>query len=122
MLVLKPLHDKFGIKNLLFQLIKLFQEQELKAINELTENTKATLAGEEFHPDAFKNQFHSTYYQQIDVFCENGYTKEEMKVVNETKKFFIYLQICQFHVQPQEFLFITDTQKQLILNLKTGYP
>ena len=84
MLVLKPLHDKFGIKKLI---VSTYQAVAgIKAINELTENTKATLAGEEFTPDAFKKPISFNVLPQIDVFCDNGYTKEEMKVVNETKK------------------------------------
>ena len=58
----------------------------MKAINELTENTKATLDNKEFTNEAFKKPISFNVIPQIDVFCENGYTKEEMKVVNETKK------------------------------------
>ena len=48
MLVLKPLHDKFGIKKLLVSTYQAVSGAGLKAINELTANTKATLAGEDF--------------------------------------------------------------------------
>lgn len=86
MLVLKPLHEKFGIKKLIVSTYQAVSGAGLKAINELTENTKAKLAGEDFTPDAFKKPIAFNVLPQIDVFCENGYTKEEMKVVNETKK------------------------------------
>ena len=86
MLVLKPLHEKFGIKKLLVSTYQAVSGAGLKAINELTENTKATLNGEEFTNVAFKKPISFNVIPQIDVFCENGYTKEEMKVVNETKK------------------------------------
>ena len=86
MLVLKPLHEKFGIKRLLVSTYQAVSGAGLKAINELTENTKATLAGEEFKNEAFKKPISFNVIPQIDVFCENGYTKEEMKVANETKK------------------------------------
>lgn len=86
MLVLKPLHDKFGIKKLIVSTYQAVSGAGIKAINELTENTKATLAGEDFTPDTFKKPISFNVLPQIDVFCENGYTKEEMKVVNETKK------------------------------------
>jgi len=86
MLVLKPLHEKFGIKKLIVSTYQAVSGAGLKAINELTENTKATLAKEKFTPSAFKKPISFNVIPQIDVFCENGYTKEEMKVVNETKK------------------------------------
>jgi aspartate-semialdehyde dehydrogenase len=86
MLVLKPLHEKYEIKRLLVSTYQAVSGAGLKAINELTANTKATLAGEDFTPDAFKKPISFNVIPQIDVFCNNGYTKEEMKVVNETKK------------------------------------
>lgn len=86
MLVLKPLHEKFGIKRLIVSTYQAVSGAGLKAINELRENTKAKLNGEEYTPDAFKKEIAFNVLPQIDVFCENGYTKEEMKVVNETKK------------------------------------
>ena len=86
MLVLKPLHEKFGIKKLIVSTYQAVSGAGLKAINELTENTKATLAGEDFTNEAFKKPNSFNVIPQIDVFCENGYTKEEMKVVKETKK------------------------------------
>jgi len=86
MLVLKPLHEKFGIKKLLVSTYQAVSGAGLKAINELTENTKAVLKGEDYVSSAFKKPIAFNVLPQIDVFCENGYTKEEMKVVNETKK------------------------------------
>jgi aspartate-semialdehyde dehydrogenase len=86
MLVLKPLHEKFTIKKLIVSTYQAVSGAGLKAINELTDNTKATLNHEEFTPEAFKKPISFNVIPQIDVFCENGYTKEEIKVVNETKK------------------------------------
>ena len=86
MLVLKPLNEKFKIKRLIVSTYQAVSGAGLKAINELRENTKASLNGEKFEPNAFKKEIAFNVIPQIDVFCENGYTKEEMKVVNETKK------------------------------------
>ena len=86
MLVLKPLHDLFGIKRLIVSTYQAVSGAGLKAINELEANTRAKLNGEEFTPSAFKKEIAFNVLPQIDVFLENGYTKEEMKVVNETKK------------------------------------
>ncbi len=86
MLVLKPLNEKFKIKRLVVSTYQAVSGAGLKAINELRENTKAALNGEKFEPNAFKKEIAFNVLPQIDVFCDNGYTKEEMKVVNETKK------------------------------------
>lgn len=86
MLVLKPLNEKFKIKRLIVSTYQAVSGAGLKAITELRENTKAALLGEEFTPSAFKKSIAFNVIPQIDVFCDNGYTKEEIKVVNETKK------------------------------------
>lgn len=86
MLVLKPLNEKFKIKRLIVSTYQAVSGAGLKAITELRENTKAALSGEEFTPSAFKKSIAFNVIPQIDVFCDNGYTKEEIKVVNETKK------------------------------------
>ena len=109
MLVLKPLNERFKIKRLIVSTYQAVSGAGLKAINELKDNTKAALNGEKFEPNAFKKEiafnvlpqalngekFEPNAFKkeiafnvlpQIDVFCDNGYTKEEMKVVNETKK------------------------------------
>ena len=86
MLVLKPLHDKAKIKRLIVSTYQSVSGAGLAAMNELTADTKARMAGEKFENVAFKKPISFNIIPQIDVFCENGYTKEEMKVVNETKK------------------------------------
>ena len=86
MLVLKPLIDKNPMKRLIVSTYQAVSGAGLAAINELTDNTKARLAGENFENKCFKKPIAFNVIPQIDVFCENGYTKEEMKVVNETKK------------------------------------
>ena len=86
MLVLKPLLDKNPIKRLIVSTYQAVSGAGLAAINELTENTKARLEGKEFENKKFAKPIAFNVIPQIDVFCENGYTKEEMKVVNETKK------------------------------------
>jgi len=86
MLVLKPLNEKFKIKRLIVSTYQAVSGAGLKAINELEANTKAKLNGENFTPEAFKKEIAFNVLPQIDVFTSNGYTKEEMKVVNETKK------------------------------------
>lgn len=86
MLVLKPLHEKAKIKRLIVSTYQAVSGAGLAAINELRDDTKANLAGESFENKCFKKPISFNVIPQIDVFCENGYTKEEMKVVKETKK------------------------------------
>ena len=86
MLVLKPLHEKAKIKRLIVSTYQAVSGAGLAAINELTDDTKARLEGKNFENKAFKKPISFNVIPQIDVFTENGYTKEEMKVVNETKK------------------------------------
>ena len=86
MLVLKPLHEKAKIKRLIVSTYQAVSGAGLAAINELRDNTKANLAGESFENKCFKKPISFNVIPQIDVFCDNGYTKEEMKVVKETKK------------------------------------
>lgn len=86
MLVLKPLHERYGIKRLVVSTYQAVSGAGLAAIKELRADTEANLRGEKFENVAFKKPISFNVIPQIDVFCENGYTKEEMKVVNETKK------------------------------------
>ena len=86
MLVLKPLHEKFGIKRLIVSTYQAVSGAGLAAIKELRADTEANLKGETFKNVCFKKPISFNVIPQIDVFCENGYTKEEMKVANETKK------------------------------------
>lgn len=86
MLVLEPLNKKFGIKRLIVSTYQAVSGAGLAAINELKDDTEANLKGEKFENKCFKKPISFNVIPQIDVFCDNGYTKEEMKVVNETKK------------------------------------
>ena len=86
MLVLKPLHDYAKIKRLIVSTYQAVSGAGLAAINELRDSTEASLKGEKFENKKFVKDIAFNVIPQIVVFCENGYTKEEMKVVNETKK------------------------------------
>ena len=86
MLPLKALHDKYKVKRMIVSTYQAVSGAGLKAINELTDNTKTNLVGMPFEPSAFKYEIAFNVIPQIDSFVENGYTKEEMKVTNETRK------------------------------------
>jgi len=86
MLVLKPLNDYVKMKRLVVSTYQAVSGAGIAAINELTESTKAVLNNEKYEVKVFKKPIAFNVIPQIDVFCENGYTKEEMKVAQETKK------------------------------------
>ena len=75
---LKPLHDKFKIKRIVFSTYQAVSGSGLGGIKDLEEGNV------EFYP----YQIQGNALPHIDVFLENGYTKEEMKMVDETKKIF----------------------------------
>ncbi len=85
MLVLEPLKS-FGLKTLIVSTYQAVSGAGLAAINELRDDTIANLEGKTFENKCFKKPISFNVIPQIDVFCDNGYTKEEMKVVNETRK------------------------------------
>ena len=86
MLPLKALDNKYKVKKMIVSTYQAVSGAGLKAINELTDNVKTNLVGMPYEPSAFKYEIAFNVIPQIDVFCENGYTKEEMKVTNETRK------------------------------------
>lgn len=80
-LTLAPLHDKYKIKRVIVSTYQSITGTGVKAVEQL-ENEYAGTKGEM----AYKYQIHKNAIPQCDVFEENGYTKEEMKLVRETQK------------------------------------
>ena len=83
---LKPLHDAVRIKRVVVSTYQAVSGAGVKAVTELKDQTAAFLKGETLAPSAFPHRIAFNMIPQIDVFLENGYTKEEMKMVDETKK------------------------------------
>lgn len=85
--VLKPLHDAAKIKRIIVSTYQSTSGAGGRGMEELTEQTLAW-AKDEKQPEPKKFQYPIAFnlIPQIDVFLENGYTKEEMKMVNETQK------------------------------------
>ena len=86
MLAIKPLHDYATIKRMIVSTYQAVSGAGKAAIDELRENTKAILQGEKFENQVFDKQIAFNVIPRIDVFSDDDYTKEELKVVNETKK------------------------------------
>jgi aspartate-semialdehyde dehydrogenase len=83
---LKPIHDAVRIKRIVVSTYQAVSGTGKKAIEELSRQTRALLNFEEPVVKVYPHQIAFNCLPQIDVFLENGYTKEEMKMVNETKK------------------------------------
>lgn len=80
-LALAPLHKKYNIKRVVVSTYQSVTGTGVKAVQQL-ENEYAGIEGEM----AYKYPIHRNAIPQIDVFEDNGYTKEEMKMTRETKK------------------------------------
>ncbi|PKN08185.1 MAG: aspartate-semialdehyde dehydrogenase [Deltaproteobacteria bacterium HGW-Deltaproteobacteria-8] len=83
---LKPLHDEAKIKRIVVSTYQAVSGTGQKAIVELETQTARLMNGQEVIPQVYPYQIAFNCLPQIDVFMDNGYTKEEMKMVNETKK------------------------------------
>ena len=83
---LKPIHNINKIKKIIVSTYQSVSGAGQQAINELTSQSKEILDGNEIISKNFPKQIAFNVIPQIDLFLENGYTKEEMKMVNETKK------------------------------------
>ncbi len=84
--VLKPLHDAARIKRVVVSTYQAVSGTGKKAIYELETQVRALLSNQEVEKKVYPHQIAFNCLPHIDVFLENGYTKEEMKMVNETKK------------------------------------
>jgi aspartate-semialdehyde dehydrogenase len=83
---LKPIHDAARIKRIVVSTYQAVSGTGKKAIEELSLQTRALLNCQEPVIKVYPHQIAFNCLPQIDVFLDNGYTKEEMKMVNETKK------------------------------------
>jgi aspartate-semialdehyde dehydrogenase len=84
--VLKPLHDAVPITRVIVSTYQAVSGTGAKAINELMQQTGNLLAGREPEIAVYPHQIAFNCLPHIDVFLEDGYTKEERKMVDETKK------------------------------------
>ncbi|WP_442600895.1 aspartate-semialdehyde dehydrogenase [Paenibacillus sp. KN14-4R] len=90
---LKPLYDRFGMSRIIVSTYQAVSGAGASAINEMLRQSKEVLAGNGVTPEVLpvsslpvKHQIAFNAIPQIDKFTENGFTYEEMKMINETKK------------------------------------
>lgn len=84
---LQPLHIRYRIKRVVVSTYQSVTGTGVKAVDQMMgERVKAVEGKDAEYPMAYKYPIDLNVIPQIDVFTDNGYTKEEMKMVNETKK------------------------------------
>ena len=81
---LKPIHDAARIRRIVVSTYQAVSGTGKKAITELAEQTRALMSCQEIQVKVYPHQIAFNCLPHIDVFLDNGYTKEEMKMVNET--------------------------------------
>lgn len=84
--VLKPIHDVAKIKRVIVSTYQSVSGTGKEAIRELEKQTLAIFNQRELKSEVYPHQIAFNCIPHIDVFSENGYTKEEIKMINETKK------------------------------------
>lgn len=93
---LKPLYDKFGIKRIVYSTYQAVSGAGVAGYNDLKDGINGAAPKKFPRPIAFNMLPH------IDVFMEDGYTKEEWKMIVETRKF-CTTSLCALRRQPYEF-------------------
>ena len=86
LVALKPIHDAVGIERINVATYQAVSGTGKQAIEELATQTTQLLSGKPITAKVYPKQIGFNVLPQIDVFLENGYTKEEMKMVWETRK------------------------------------
>ncbi len=85
-IVLKPLHDLFKIKRVVISTYQSTSGGGKAPMDELVEQTKLSLENKKINSKNFTKQIAFNAIPHIDVFADEGYTKEEIKMIDETKK------------------------------------
>lgn len=85
-MALKPLYDKFKLKEVVVSTYQATSGAGQKGVEELITQTSQLLKNEKIEPNHFKKQIAFNVIPQIDSFTDSLYTKEEIKMMNETRK------------------------------------
>lgn len=83
---LKPLEDKYKIKRIVYSTYQAVSGAGKHGINDLENGINNFKCGDKYELEKFKYEIFNNCLPQIDVFLDNGYTKEEEKMINETRK------------------------------------
>ena len=88
LVALKPIYDAVGIKRISVSTYQAVSGSGTAAVNELAKQTAELLNGRDAECDVYPKQIAFNVLPHIDIFMDNGYTKEEMKMCWETQKIF----------------------------------
>ncbi len=83
---IRPIHEAFGIKRIVVSTYQAVSGTGKKAVDELFDQTRAMMNFLDWKKNVYPHRIAFNCLPHIDVFLDNGYTKEEMKMVNETRK------------------------------------
>ena len=86
LMALAPLHEQYGLESVIASSYQAVSGSGAQGIIELEEQVKAIANGQAFTPKVYPRQIAFNVIPQVDVFTENGYTKEEMKMAYEGRK------------------------------------
>lgn len=86
MLPLKAILDNWGIKRVVYSTYQSVSGAGVAGYKDLADGAKAFVEGTAFIPEKFPHPIFGNCIPHIDVFTENGYTKEELKMIEETRK------------------------------------
>jgi aspartate-semialdehyde dehydrogenase len=86
LMALYPLHKVFRAQRVIASSYQAVSGAGAKAIHELALQSQSFFSGEPTTPEVFPHPIAFNVFPQVDVFLENGYTKEEVKFVNESRK------------------------------------
>jgi aspartate-semialdehyde dehydrogenase len=86
LMALSPLHEAFGLKSIIASSYQAVSGSGAQGIIELEEQVKAIATGQPFEPKVYPRQIAFNVIPQVDSFTDNGYTKEELKMLHEGRK------------------------------------
>jgi len=86
LMALAPLHEAFGLKSIIASSYQAVSGSGAQGIIELEEQVKAIATGQPFTPKVYPRQIAFNVIPQVDSFTDNGYTKEELKMLHEGRK------------------------------------
>ena len=86
LMALWPLHKKFGVRRIIVSSYQAVSGTGVEAIRELEQQVKQSVHGETITKEVYPHQIAFNVLPHVDIFLPNGYTKEEMKMENESRK------------------------------------
>ena len=86
LMALAPLHQEFGVRRVFASSYQAVSGSGARAIAELRTQVEALAAGQTVNPEVYPHQIAFNVLPQVDTFLDNGYTREEMKMQNETRR------------------------------------